>query len=69
MFGTRAITSLLKVGQDCNEMKGRLGKFIASEDAFIGMLSSQPQLSKEAINNLSPLVNGITGEHELSVIA
>lgn len=68
MFGTRAITSLLKVGQDCNEMKGRLGKFIASEDAFIGMLSSQPQLSKEAINNLSPLVNGITGEHELLVI-
>lgn len=68
MFGTRTITSLLKTGQDCNEMKGRLGKFIASEDAFIGMLSRQPQLSKEAINNLSPLVNGITGEHELLVI-
>lgn len=69
MFGTRTITSLLKTGQDCNEMKGRLGKFIASEDTFIGMLISQPQLSKEAVNNLSPLVNGITGEHELSVIA
>lgn len=68
MLGTRTITSLLKTRQDCNEMKDRLGKFIASEDAFIGMLSSQPQLPKEAINNLSPLVNGITGGHELLVI-
>lgn len=53
---------MLKTGQGYNELKGRLGKFIASEDAFVGMLNSQPQLSKEAMTNLSPLVNGITGE-------
>lgn len=68
LFGTRAIVSLLKAGQDSNEMKDRLGKFVTSEEAFFSMLSSQPRLPKETINNLSPLVNETTGEHELLAI-